>query len=152
MYATDHYNTLYRPIPYTLQVKRQIFPCECSSVCQTNSVVQCLSSEANGSSATREIPRILWTPKVHHHIHNSTPPVPILSQIDSVYVLPSNLSKIYFNIILPFTPGSSKWSPSPRGFPTKTLYAPPLPTIHTTRPANLSLPDLITRIILLRSI
>jgi hypothetical protein len=39
------------------------------------------SWEAKTSSATPEILRILWNPKVHHSIHNSLPPVPILSQI-----------------------------------------------------------------------
>jgi hypothetical protein len=60
------------------------------------------SWEANKSSATQASPCILWNPEVHYRIHKSTLPVPILSQIDPVCVTPFQLSKMHFNIILPF--------------------------------------------------
>jgi hypothetical protein len=37
------------------------------------------SWEANWSTASQGIPRILRNPKIHHRTHKRTPPVPILS-------------------------------------------------------------------------
>jgi hypothetical protein len=61
------------------------------------------SWEAANCAATRELHSILWNPEVHHRVHISLPPVPILSQIDPIPTIPSYLSKIHFNIVHPST-------------------------------------------------
>ena len=73
------------------------------------------SWKANRFSASQEIPRILWNAKVHL-IYNCTPPVPILSQINPFYAhhptswISLLILSYYFRIIiLPLTPGPSKW-------------------------------------------
>jgi len=49
-------------------------------------------------------------PKFHYLIHKHPPYVPILRQINRVQTFLSHYFKIHFNIILPSTPRSYKWS------------------------------------------
>ena len=89
------------------------------------------SKEANKSSASQEIPRILWNPMVHYRIHTRPPPVNILNQITPTHASPSYFLKIHFNSILQPMPRSSKCL-FPSCLLSKNLYATLVSPIRAT--------------------
>ena len=95
----------------------------------TYSIQQSPSSEANRFSASQEIPRILWHPKVHYRIYKCPPPMSILSHLDPAHALKSHF-KIHLNIILPPKPGYSKWTRSLIFLHQNPIHPPHL-SIHT---------------------
>jgi len=85
----------------------------------TYSMEQSPSWEANRFSASQEISRILWNPKVHYRIHKCPPPVPILSQLDPTHTLTSCRSILILSSHLLLGFPSDLF---PSCFPTKTIY------------------------------
>jgi len=97
----------------------------------TYSMQHSSSWETNRFSASQEITRIEWNPTVHYRLHKCPPPVPILSQIDSIHALTPHSLKFRLYVILPSTLESSSRSFSPR----KPLYTSLRSPIHATCPA-----------------
>jgi hypothetical protein len=85
------------------------------------------SWEAANCAATHELHRILWRPKVHYLVHKNPSLVPILSQINPIYTIPSYLPKIHFNMVYTPTFWSSQWS-------LFFLVFPPISYMHSSSP------------------
>ena len=118
----------------------------------TDPIEQSPSSEANKSSASQEIPRLVWNPKVHYHIHSFPPLVPVLCQINPFYCLKYIYLKSHFDITLPSEPSPFKWSLSFRfSYHISAWVSPHLHTFYTTPSALLILLHLITRIPLFKN-
>jgi hypothetical protein len=96
-----HYNSHILQQPYTTTAIHYNSHTLQQPYITNNSIQHIYSSKANTSLASQDIPRILLNPKVHCRVHKSPRP-------------PIRLLKIYFNILLPFTPMSSKLSLSLR--------------------------------------
>ena len=101
------------------------------------------SWEANRFSASQEIPRILYNPKIHYRINLS------VSWVRSIQsITPHSTS---WRTILLLSSHLSQGLPSglfPSGFPTKTLYTPLLSPIRATCRTHLILLDFITQTVL----
>ena len=64
---------------------------------------QSLSLNASSSSASPEVPYILWNLKIHYNLHKNPAFVSPLSQINAVHTLITSFFKVHFNITFPST-------------------------------------------------
>lgn len=97
----------------------------------TNSTETSPASEANNSSASQKIRRILCNPKAHCRVNNSPSSVRIFRQINPVHGFPLIFIKIHYNIILLSMPMSKKLSLClSQVSPLKPSMLPPLFTCH----------------------
>jgi hypothetical protein len=67
----------------------------CYGFCDNGNIMeQSQFWETRSRSAGKEIPRLLWNPRFHYHLHHNS------SQMNSVHILTPYLLKIRFNIIV----------------------------------------------------
>jgi len=92
------------------------------------------SWKVNKSSNSQEMPLILWNPEVHYHIHNSLPPVPILSQINPIHApIPLVKDPFQYSLCLRLSLESSLLPPS---IPNPVCTCPVPQTCHMVCPSH----------------
>ena len=106
---------------------------------------QCHSWEADRCSPNHDIPRILWSPKVHYRAHNSRQLVPVLSQMNSVLTSTSHCFTIHFNITSPSMSRSTKRSISFTVLHQNILRI-LISSMHATLPTHVTLLELIIQL------
>jgi hypothetical protein len=79
------------------------------------------SWEAN-SRPVRQIPRLLWNPNVHCHVHKSPPQDPVLSQMNPVHTITLQFSEFFLTLFSYLHPGLTR-SLFRSSFPTRIQYA-----------------------------
>ena len=98
------------------------------------------SWEADRFSVSQEFPLILCNLKVRYRIQKCPPTVLILNQLDGVHTSTSHFLKTQLNVILPSTPGCSKWILSLNIPHQNPVYTVPLPhTFYMYHPSHSSL-------------